>query len=102
MPDQISQIAASYVDAIRSVLGGTLTLEQLRSHWRIEVDQEKLLWRLMSEAEHFLIDQDIRAKDSGYERYQRELLAALIADVITKYKLPEPEDQITKPAQNPN
>jgi hypothetical protein len=85
MTDPIKETAKNCIEAATKVLNGMLTLEQLKSCWRIEADKDKLLWRLMSEAEHFLVDNDIRSRDASYERYQRELLATLITDVKNKY-----------------
>ena len=89
MDNQVAQIAKSYVEATKKVLNGEMTLEQLRTYWRIEVDREELLWRLMSETEHFLVDVDIRSKDLKYEQYQRDLLADLIDEVTKQYSAEE-------------
>ena len=42
---------------------------------------------MLHEVEHFLIDDEIRAKDADYEQYQREQIAELINDVCEKYKI---------------
>lgn len=47
--------------------------KRLRSDWSGIYDS------LPHELEHYLVDADIRAKDPGYARYQRDLLASLLA-----------------------
>lgn len=46
--------------------------KKLRTEWASIYDS------LPHELEHYLVDTDIRAKDTGYANYQRNLLAALL------------------------
>jgi len=88
IPD-LTAVALSSVELARIVLDGKLTLENFRIQWLLEADKDRLLWRMLHEVEHFLIDEEIRAKDPKYDRYQRELIADLIRDVCKKYDIDE-------------
>ena len=83
----IKAVALASVELARTALDGRLTLVNFRKCWSLEADQDRLLWRMLHEVEHFLIDDEIRAKDADYEQYQREQIAELINDVCEKYKI---------------
>ena len=87
MITQMSEVAAICLGVANCVLKGELTLEEFRSHWPLEADKDRLLWRFMHAVEHFLIDEDIRAKDPSYDVYQRKVIASLATDVSKKYKV---------------
>lgn len=99
MTDQLKEVAEICVWLANSTLKNSLSLEELRHRWPLEADKDRLLWRLMHEAEHFLIDEEIRAKDPSYEVYQRDLIMSLLADVLTKYSLLERSERDGKPAR---
>jgi hypothetical protein len=46
---------------------------------RLRADWSSIYDSIPHELEHYLVDADIRAKDPGYARYQRDLLASLLA-----------------------
>lgn len=91
MSAELRVAVQSCVRLAKRSLAGNVSLEELRANWPVEVDKDKLVWRLMHEVEHYLVDQDIRAKDRDYEKYQENLIAALIKDVATKYQWYDPE-----------
>ncbi len=45
---------------------------------RLRTDWSSIYDSLPHELEHYLVDDDIRAKDAGYARSQREKLAVLL------------------------
>jgi hypothetical protein len=54
---------------------------------RLSSDWKSICDSLPHELDHYLCDADIRAKDPGYARYQRDILASLL----------EPEEAIQPP-----
>ncbi len=84
--NEMIKIAGVCSKAANRALNGDLELEELRSSWPLEADKDRLLWKLMSEVEHYIVDQDLRLKDPSYARYQRALVESLIADVEKKYE----------------
>jgi hypothetical protein len=59
---------------------------------RLRTDWSSIYDSLPHELEHYLVDDDIRAKDEGYVRYQRKLLAALLT--------PEAPNQSPEPTRS--
>ena len=60
-------------------------MAEFRCRWPLDADKDLLLWRLMNEVQHFLVDQDIRSKDIAYQDYQRKVIMELMADVAAKF-----------------
>jgi hypothetical protein len=83
----LTPVAIAGLELAQAALDGKVNLTAFRERWSLEADQDRLLWRMLHEVEHFLIDDAIRAKDPDYERYQRNLISELMHDVRVKYEI---------------
>ena len=86
--DQAHPLVREFKAALRILDALPLTKKEEVESWYVasEVFQKRLRsdWSsiydsLPHELEHYLVDADIRAKDAGYAKYQREMLSALLA-----------------------
>ena len=80
-------LAIDCITVANHALEGTIDLEKFRQQWPIKSDTDDLLWRLMHEVDHYLVDIDIRLKEPDYGQHQIKIIKTLINDVMTKYKI---------------
>jgi hypothetical protein len=86
--DHAHPLVRELKDALRALDAIPLTKKEEVESWyvasdafqkRLRSDWSSIYDSLPHELEHYLVDADIRVKDPGYARYQRDLLASLLA-----------------------
>ena len=85
MSDPQTEVAATCLAVGKRATNGELTLKEFNNLWPLEADKDNVLFGYMNGIEHFLIDEEIRAKDASYEMMQRRGIDLLAAKVSKKY-----------------
>jgi hypothetical protein len=85
MAHNMPEIALICRAAATRALTEKFDFDEFKALWPLEADNDQLLWKLMHETEHLLVDQDLHQKDPSYAEHQKNVVKSLIADVDAKY-----------------